>query len=243
MTSSNSDSRSVAGMIFSLGMVIGPAFPLLDQYRLLLSKRPTRVHSQLTHEDGEIGFSIDSCGLLLMASLFRIFFWFGKRFDITLLWQSIVMIILQLLLLERCVYLQRPRARAGAPSIISQFWRWPRFSFYVNFLITSCLSLIIFYLVFGSTYFAVELLGFISTSLEASVPIPQALTNYTRKSTEGLSIILVVSNLLGDAGKTIYYFTNNSPLQFLVSGLFQVSVDAWIVYQVLLYSKPKILKA
>jgi hypothetical protein len=36
------------------------------------------------------GFSIDVCGVLLCANIIRIFFWFGKRFELALLVQSLL---------------------------------------------------------------------------------------------------------------------------------------------------------
>jgi len=50
------------------------------------------------------GFSKTLCLLLLLANILRIFFWLGKPFSITLLYQSIVVIISQIYLIH--VYLQ-----------------------------------------------------------------------------------------------------------------------------------------
>ena len=50
------------------------------------------------------GFAKFLCFLLLLANILRIFFWFGKKFTVTLLYQAIVVIISQIYLIH--VYLE-----------------------------------------------------------------------------------------------------------------------------------------
>lgn len=49
------------------------------------------------------GFSKKISFYTIMANILRIFFWHGKRFDISLLLQSLVSIIMQLILLQECL--------------------------------------------------------------------------------------------------------------------------------------------
>ncbi|KAG5365761.1 putative membrane protein [Yarrowia sp. B02] len=55
------------------------------------------------------GFSIDVCGIMLVSSILRVMFWFGRPFELSLLIQSIVMIIMHLFLLKYALQ-YRPRA-------------------------------------------------------------------------------------------------------------------------------------
>ncbi|KAI1318675.1 hypothetical protein EDD11_005968 [Mortierella claussenii] len=50
-----------------------------------------------------MGFSSVTCGVLIVSSIIRIFFWIGDPFDVALLYQSILMTVVQLFLLELCV--------------------------------------------------------------------------------------------------------------------------------------------
>ena len=74
-------------------MVFGPVIGYVDQYQKTLSTRSTE------------GFSHKVCGVLLVSNMLRILFWIGKRFDSVLLWQSIVMILAQLILLGESFFI------------------------------------------------------------------------------------------------------------------------------------------
>lgn len=52
----------------------------IDQFRNILKRKDST------------GFSHDACGVILVANILRIFFWFGKRFEIALLAQSIMFV-------------------------------------------------------------------------------------------------------------------------------------------------------
>ncbi|KAI8337112.1 hypothetical protein BC941DRAFT_426740 [Chlamydoabsidia padenii] len=77
-----------ATTVLSIAMVFGPIVGYIDQYRLIIQKKSSA------------GFNSKTCAILLFANILRIFFWLGKRFDTTLLAQSITMIFAQLILLH-----------------------------------------------------------------------------------------------------------------------------------------------
>ena len=52
------------------------------------------------------GFSKFICLLLFLGNIFRIFFWFGTHFKRTLLYQSIGIVIFQIILIHLCVKYQ-----------------------------------------------------------------------------------------------------------------------------------------
>ncbi|KAF9999509.1 hypothetical protein BGZ65_005144 [Modicella reniformis] len=72
-------------------MVIGPVSGYFHQYYTIYKMKTS------------MGFSSFTCGVLLIANITRIFFWIGDPFELPLLYQSILMIIVQLFLLEICV--------------------------------------------------------------------------------------------------------------------------------------------
>ncbi|KAF9152662.1 hypothetical protein BG015_004907 [Linnemannia schmuckeri] len=77
--------------IIRVSMVIGPVTGYFHQYYTMYKMKTS------------MGFSSVTCGVLIVSSIIRIFFWIGEPFDTALLYQSILMTIVQLFLLELCV--------------------------------------------------------------------------------------------------------------------------------------------
>ncbi|KAG3293676.1 solute carrier family 66 member 2 isoform X5 [Ictidomys tridecemlineatus] len=71
-------------------MVFGGVVPYIPQYR------------DIRRTQNADGFSTHVCLVLLVANILRILFWFGRRFESPLLWQSIVMTLTMLLMLKLC---------------------------------------------------------------------------------------------------------------------------------------------
>lgn len=79
------------------------------------------------------GFSLDIPLIMLLASILKVFFWFGSHFDISLLLQAILMIFMQVLLLKIALD-NRPgfKAETAIPFAGAQdkaarpydFWQW-----------------------------------------------------------------------------------------------------------------------
>ena len=187
------------------------------------------------------GFSKKIILILLVSNIFRIFFWFGKRFAVPLLLQSIVMIIMQLVLLRYCVQYSNVK-----PSITifnyNSFWEYPYYYDYMYIL-----GIFIFFLVALSNVISfensiyVEILGLLSASIEACLGIPQIIQNFKLKSTKSLSIVLVATWLLGDLFKTFYFLKSKAPLQLIGCGLFQIIADFLIIFQIAYYSTENII--
>lgn len=76
---------------FDFLLVFGPNLAFVGQIQQFRSSKSNE------------GFSKKISLFLLLANIFRIFFWYGKRFDYTLLIQSIVSICMQLFLLYECL--------------------------------------------------------------------------------------------------------------------------------------------
>lgn len=67
------------------------------------------------------------------------------------------------------------------------------------------------------------LLNTMNLSLSPSKGAPQFIRNFKSKSTQGMSIMMVVLWTVGDIFKTCYYKFRNAPAQFWACGLLQVS--------------------
>lgn len=78
-------------------MIIGGVAPYIPQYRQI--KRT---------QDAE-GFSLYVCLTLLIANTLRILFWFGKRYELPLLIQSIVMNITMFVMIHLCVTVRKKK--------------------------------------------------------------------------------------------------------------------------------------
>lgn len=90
--------------------------------------------------------------------------------------------------------------------------------------------------VFTFGYFG-EVIGLVSMSIEAMLGMPQAYSNWSKKSVEGLSIKMIGMWFLGDFAKTCYFIIEFQPFQFILCGVIQLTVDIIIIAQILNYSK------
>ncbi|GAB5590601.1 hypothetical protein Unana1_05501 [Umbelopsis nana] len=243
----------------SAAMVVGPVIGYVDQYVLVRRNKSSA------------GFNAITCAVLLLSSILRIFFWLGKRFDITLLFQSILMIVAQLILLELVVR-HRPMPSATArystvgrnsfssdlssvddpdfddvlfpPSshrhaigrLWNRFWAWERYVDYIIFLAAFATITTLLYLIFGSFSVFIEIIGAVSLSIEATVPVPQCIANFRARSTHGFSWMILGTWFLGDGFKFFYFIFTGSPLQFIICGAFQLTVDCIVVIQFIIFS-------
>ncbi|KAG2218872.1 hypothetical protein INT45_003939 [Circinella minor] len=247
-----------ASVALSIAMVLGPIVGYVDQYFIIRRKQSSA------------GFSSVTCGVLLIANILRIFFWLGKRFDETLLVQSVAMILAQLVLLEIVVRFRHDPSpltlysdlrdsfstdgtedddelveddglsgheRSRPRRFLSSIWSWGHYLDYVNFLLGFTTFIAVLYLLLGGYSTFVETLGFLSLGIESTLPVPQCLSNFRRKSTHGFSLLVLGSWFFGDSFKLFYFIHTQSPLQFIVCGAIQLSVDCLIVAQFVLFSE------
>lgn len=210
-------------------MIFGGMVPYIPQYREI--KRT---------EDAE-GFSLFVCLTLLVANTLRILFWFGKRYEIPLLIQSVIMNVTMLAMIHLCVHVRsknqiiRGRERVFTDFDRRYFWAWTDFISYVDFmLLFTIICSILMYLFIDYIPF-VELVGFLAVFTEALLGVPQVLCNYQNKSTEGMSLKMVVMWAMGDTFKTGYFLIREAPVQFWLCGGLQVCIDAFILCQVYWY--------
>lgn len=96
---------SVAEVLLCAALIFGPIVGYIPQYE------------QIRSSGDPAGFSTLVCFILIVANTMRMFFWLLKRFETTLLLQSVAMVLAQLILLELIVRLelQRRPTKSSAP--------------------------------------------------------------------------------------------------------------------------------
>jgi len=115
------------------------------------------------------------------------------------------------------------------------FWQWPTYLQHIEFLAGLILCETILYLIFGRFDTFISILGFVALGLESTLPIPQLISNYKQRSLYGFRMSALIGWVAGDAYKVAYFFINDSPIQFKICAIFQLSIDIMIVIQRILY--------
>jgi hypothetical protein len=77
------------------------------------------------------------------------------------------------------------------------------------------------------------LIGYIGLSVEATLPIPQIISNYKSKSCKGFRLSVLINWLAGDAMKMFWFFsaTTDIPWAFKLCGIFQMCCDSFLGIQ------------
>lgn len=211
-------------------MVFGGALPYVPQYQEIQKTSNTE------------GFSTRVCLVLLIANILRIFFWIGKQFELTLLLQSVVMILTMIAMLHLCCAVRNTNRVSTKQHRLSDldlnyFWKWNMFEDYLLFCFGfTVLCAVVTLLLLDSAVF-VEALGSLALMFEAMLGLPQLLQNFNNHSTKGMSVKMVLLWTAGDIFKTTYFVLNASPAQFWVCGSVQILIDVAILLQVLFYSQ------
>jgi hypothetical protein len=121
---------------------------------------------------------------------------------------------------------------------LRDFWQWTDLISYIE--CTSAFTVVfgfLMYIFMGNVLF-VEVTGYASLLTEAVLAVPQLLKNHVSKSTVGMSYLMVLLWAGGDLFKTVYFIVKEVPIQFVVCGVIQVTIDLLIMAQVSLYSSP-----
>ncbi|XP_014844377.1 PREDICTED: PQ-loop repeat-containing protein 1-like [Poecilia mexicana] len=226
-------SWTLLSLLASVVMVFGGALPYVPQYQ------------EIQRSSNTEGFSTRVCLVLLVANILRIFFWIGKQFEVTLLLQSVVMIVTMFAMLHLCCSVHSSNRVSTKQHRLTDldvryFWKWSSFEDYLLFCFGfAALCAVLTLLLLDSAMF-VEALGSLAVMFEAMLAVPQLLQNLQNRSTRGMSVKMVLLWTAGDAFKTAYFVMNESPAQFWVCGSVQILLDAAILLQVLLYGRAKL---
>ncbi|XP_065149471.1 solute carrier family 66 member 2 isoform X3 [Paramisgurnus dabryanus] len=222
--------HQLVSWIASFAIIFGGVVPYIPQYR------------DIRRTQNAEGFSTYVCLVLLIANILRILFRFGRYFETPLLWQSIIMITTMLVMLNLCTNVRMAtelstKRRSFTDFDLNYFWSWSRFMDYLQCVLAfTLLATYVTYLMLDSVLF-VETLGFLAVFTEAMLGTPQLYCNYQNKSTEGMSIKMVLMWTSGDTFKSGYFLLTQAPMQFWICGLLQVCVDIAILFQVYYYSR------
>ncbi|KAI0122888.1 hypothetical protein BJ170DRAFT_116535 [Xylariales sp. AK1849] len=236
--------QALVGYAAPVFLVSSPITSYIDQAFSMYRKRSSA------------GFSLDIPLIMLVASMFRIFYWPGAKYDITLLAQAFLHVFMQVILLKIALdHRPSPSSKGGdaaIPFVGAQdglwgiqrpysFWQWRSPKPYWQFLLYLFITLTALELIVApmhslySTYSG--LLGVIGLSIEATLPLPQLLANARSRSCKGFRLSILVSWLLGDALKMYWFFTSTTeiPWSFKICGLFQAGCDCLLGIQYLVY--------
>nr|XP_019934010.1 PREDICTED: PQ-loop repeat-containing protein 1-like [Paralichthys olivaceus] len=223
-------SWTLLSWLASCVMVFGGALPYVPQYQ------------EIQRSSNTEGFSTRVCLVLLIANILRIFFWIGKQFELTLLLQSVVMILAMFAMLHLCCTVHNTNRVSTKQHRLTDldfryFWKWSAFEDYLLFCFGfTVLCAVVTLLLLDSPVF-VEALGSLAVMFEAMLGLPQLLQNFHNRSTKGMSVKMVLLWTAGDIFKTTYFVMNESPAQFWVCGSVQILIDVAILLQVLSYNQ------
>eukprot|EP00833_Pecoramyces_ruminatium_P008482 jgi/Orpsp1_1/1182514/evm.model.c7180000081582.1 len=199
-------------------MVVFPVSPYFNQYL------------KLKHSNQ--GFSLHVCGGLMLSNIFKIFFWYCKRFDVTILVQGITMFAVQLWLLAASKSTLRIKRHFPYNDV-----ELLGLYFYLYILALQLIILVACQLGIGEDPIYVESIGFLGVALEAAVPGFQVFRNFKNQSVKGFSELVLLVWFTGDICKIVYHLYFGNPIQFVLCGVVQVSFDLILFYQFYKYSK------
>ncbi|KAJ5191544.1 uncharacterized protein N7498_010529 [Penicillium cinerascens] len=199
------------------------------------------------------GFSLDIPLIMLVASILKVFYWFGEYYSGALLAQALVMIVVQIGLLK--VALDN-RPASGAKNGIEHapfsggsdgefarpydFWQWRNTKPYWLFLAYFVAILTVIHLTpisESDTY--ISILGGIGLAVEATLPLPQILANHRSGSCKGFRVSVLAAWIIGDTMKMSYFFFSQEaiPWSFKLCGMFQCVCDFYLGFQYWMFTR------
>ena len=113
------------------------------------------------------------------------------------------------------------------------FWQWRPARPYWSFLAYYSLGLVVLQVLFGQNPSFTALQGYVALGIEATLPLPQILSNQRNRSCKGFRLSVLANWLLGDVMKMSFFFLADSsiPWSFKMCGLFQAACDSYLGVQ------------
>lgn len=186
---------------------------------------------------------------MLTASILKLFYWPGARYDLALLVQAFIMIGVQSILLKVALD-NRPSWRGddrpfkslddGASGRPYGFWRWKDQRPYWEYLGGLVLILMALHTLIQPTGESLytRVIGYGGLAIEAFLPIPQILANARARSCKGFRVSVLANWLMGDAMKIGFFFLSEPgkvPWAFKMCGMFQACCDVGLGTQYWMY--------
>lgn len=223
---------------FSIGTLIYNTYEILN---IFTPSIPYLFQVKKFYEtNSSVGYSRQVSLLIVISSLLRIFFWFGKRFHYALLLQSIFLVMCQLYVIKVAIKYSDEKTSLTINTNSKKFYDfdWDSPLYYISILSSIVLMLTLFCIIFTfQNQIFVETLGAISSIIESTLVLPQIIENFRYQTTKNLSNVLVSCWFIGDCIKTYYFYVSQAPLQLFLGGFFQIFLNSSIVYQVIAYKK------
>ena len=194
-----------------------------------------------------------------MSQILRVFFWIGKPFKITLLYQSFLIIIFQVYLIYLWIKYHDTESNKDGKNLNdikpkddkeiieyiidwsdtispNKIWNWSSVIEYYKFMFLVIIILLLICGVIGiHDKVLVNVIGTISVVSEASTLIPQIIVSCRKKNASNLSMSMVALWFFGDTCKFIYNIIYKTPIQMIASGGFQIFLDFFSLMQIICY--------
>ena len=211
------------------------------------------------------GFSKFICFLLFMGNTLRIFFWFGTHFKVTLLYQSIGIVIFQIILIHFSVKYQGDQIQKSLLPEINHFndnlkedisskssliyqllhwkktfefkeiWKWKIEIEYYKFMFFIIFTLSILCEIFRNSKIFFHSIGVLSAFFESLCCLPQVIENCKTKNGQNVSFAMIFSWFLGDSFRLFYNIKYKAPIQMITAISIQVTFDFIVCIQLCIY--------
>ena len=232
-------------ILIDIFMVIGPSLGYLIQSLKFKKTKSSK------------GFSKSICLIVYLSQILRVFFWIGKPFKITLLYQSILIICFQVYLIYLWILYHdiKPKNNINKNNQVNdkkeiieyiidwsdtispnKIWNWTSTIEYYKFMLFIILILLLICGVVGiHNPILVNIIGTISVITEASTLLPQIVVSCKKKNASNLSMTMVALWSLGECCKLIYNILYKTPIQMILSGAVQIFLDFFCLFQIIFY--------
>ena len=232
-------------ILIDIFMVIGPSLGYLIQSLKFKKTKSSK------------GFSKSICLIVYLSQILRVFFWIGKPFKITLLYQSILIICFQVYLIYLWILYHdiKPKNNINKNNQVNdkkeiieyiidwsdtispnKIWNWTSTIEYYKFMLFIILILLLICGVVGiHNPILVNIIGTISVISEASTLLPQIVVSCKKKNASNLSMTMVALWSLGECCKFIYNIIYKTPIQMILSGGVQIFLDFFCLFQIICY--------
>ena len=232
-------------ILIDIFMVIGPSLGYLIQSLKFKKTKSSK------------GFSKSICLIIYISQILRVFFWIGKPFKITLLYQSILIICFQVYLIYLWILYHdiKPKNNINKNNQVNdkkeiieyiidwsdtispnKIWNWTSTIEYYKFMLFIILILLLICGVVGiHNPILVNIMGTISVITEASTLLPQIVVSCKKKNASNLSMTMVALWSLGECCKFIYNIIYKTPIQMILSGGVQIFLDFFCLFQIICY--------
>ena len=232
-------------ILIDIFIVIGPSLGYLIQSLKFKKTKSSK------------GFSKSICLIVYLSQILRVFFWIGKPFKITLLYQSILIICFQVYLIYLWILYHdiKPKNNINKNNQVNdkkeiieyiidwsdtispnKIWNWTSTIEYYKFMLFIILILLLICGVVGiHNPILVNIIGTISVISEASTLLPQIVVSCKKKNASNLSMTMVALWSLGECCKLIYNISYKTPIQMILSGAVQIFLDFFCLFQIIFY--------